>query len=68
MISKTDRNEELVALRDKNPQKWSFPKLATKYKISVMTAYEIYHREKAKENSRYKVPPSIARRYDYLEA
>lgn len=49
-LKNIDRNEELVALRDGNPLKYTFGFLAEKYRITKATAYEIYVREKARHN------------------
>ena len=43
---KLERNKKLVQLRDKNPKKYSFGKLAEIFNISRVWAYAIYTREK----------------------
>lgn len=67
MIPKEDRNEEIVALRDKNPRKWTYSRLAEKYGLSTITVWEIYNREKGREAGEYDVPPTIRKRYQYLK-
>lgn len=65
------RNRALVKRRDSDPIYWSFNRLGKKYKISSTTAFEIYHREKAKAavKSGYKIIPIgsyIASRYKQI--
>lgn len=43
---KLERNKRLVALRDKDPKKYSFSKLAEIFNISRVWAYAVYMREK----------------------
>lgn len=43
---KLERNKKLVQLRDKDPKKYSFSKLAELFNISRVWAYAIYMREK----------------------
>lgn len=64
MRNKQDRNEKLVELRDKDPKTYSFSKLGEIFRIKKETAYEIYHREKARTNG--KPNKYIARKYPAL--
>jgi len=63
----TDRNEEIVALRDSNPKKYSFGYLGKKYKKARSTIQEIYWREKAKMGDETALShPIVARKYPTL--
>ena len=50
------RNQELVKLRDEDPKKYYFRELGLIFRMDVSTAFEIYHREKAKKTKRAKRP------------
>jgi hypothetical protein len=45
---KKERNAQIVALRNKNPGKYSFGVLAEMFKIRKETVFEIYQRESAR--------------------
>jgi hypothetical protein len=47
--AKEERNKQLVELRNKNPRLYSYAKLSEIFKISRITAREIYEREKGKK-------------------
>ena len=66
MKANTKRNQQLVELRDKDPKKYPFRELAAIFRIDVSTAFEIYHREKAKENRRTKRPAFLMKKYPNL--
>ena len=66
---KEKRNNELVRLRDRDPRKWTFDALGEKYGIAPATAFEIYHREKARmasKKTKVPVPSFIAKKYPAL--
>lgn len=42
---KKKRNKKLIIMRVKNPNEWSFEKLARHFKINRVTAYQIYKRD-----------------------
>lgn len=67
---KSDRNRELVRKRDRNPKRWSFAALGAFYGIRPETAFEIYHREKArariKVGKKPKPPASLTGKYNYI--
>lgn len=43
---KVERNKQLVMLRKKNPEKYTFRELAKIFKIDVRAVWEIYQRDK----------------------
>ena len=49
---KLERNKRLVELRDKDPKKYSFSKLAEIFNISRVWAYAVYMREKEGKKKR----------------
>lgn len=63
MIPNTARNKKIVLLRDTDPDKWSIGKLAEEFGLTRPTIFEIYHREKAKENKNHKLPRSLQKKY-----
>jgi len=61
------RNKELVELRDKDPEKYSFGKLGKIFRITAATAHEIYHREKIKNSKgKRKIPLFLVKKYPTL--
>ena len=67
MKANTDRNEEIIALHDLNPKKYSFGVLAKKYRKTRPTIQEIYWREKAKLGDKKALShPMIRRKYPEL--
>lgn len=52
MKAKTERNEQIVSLRDSDPGVYSFGKLSEMFNISKQTAHEIYHLEKVRQEQR----------------
>lgn len=67
MKANTDRNEEIVALHDLNPKKYSFGVLAKKYCKTRPTIQEIYWREKAKLGDKKALAhPMVRRKYPEL--
>ena len=62
-----DRNQELFQKRFYDPR-WTFKRLAHFYHVAESTAFEIYHREKAKKSRAEKSPVSrtIASNYPRL--
>ncbi len=67
MKANTDRNEEIVALRDLNPKKYTFGILAKKYRKTRPTIQEIYWREKAKLGDKKALAhPLVRRKYPEL--
>lgn len=50
--TKLERNKRLVELRDKDPKKYSFSKLAEIFNISRVWAYAVYMREKEGKKKR----------------
>lgn len=63
------RNSRLLRLRDGNPKRWTFEALGEKFKIKGSTAFEIYHREKARNagrSTKAPVPSFIAKKYPAL--
>lgn len=67
---KTERNLELMRKRDQNPKRWSFSTLGAFYGIKSSTAFEIYHREKARRSiNRGRsplIPASVAGKYLFI--
>ncbi len=66
MKANATRNQQLVELRDKDPKKYSFRELASIFRLNVSTAFEIYHREKAKKSKRAKRPAFLTKKYPRL--
>lgn len=52
MKANTKRNDEIVALHDLDPVKYSFGELAKHYNLAKATVHEIYIREKAKRGDK----------------
>lgn len=50
--AKSERNAQIVSLRDSNPKKYSFGVIGDIFKIKKETAFEIYQRETAKNKAR----------------
>lgn len=48
MLPKLERNSQLVELRDRDPKKYSFGKLASMFNIDKSWVFRIYIREKQK--------------------
>lgn len=46
--TKERRNKALISKRKTDPEKWSFRKLATHYKLDVATVYSIWKRDQEK--------------------
>lgn len=67
---KAERNIELMQKRDRNPKRWSFSELGKFYGIKTSTAFEIYHREKARKSiNRGRnpvIPASVAGKYLFI--
>ncbi|MCP6719753.1 MAG: hypothetical protein KJI72_00285 [Patescibacteria group bacterium] len=68
MKPKVNRNEEIVALHDHDPIKYSFGNLAKKYRnsktkkpLSKQTIYEIYIREKARRGNKSALNSSLVK-------
>jgi len=66
MKANATRNKQLVELRDKDPKQNSFRELARIFRINTSTAFEIYHREKAKKSKRAKRPQYLLKKYPKL--
>ena len=41
----TDRNNQLISLRNSNPKKYSYRKLAKIFKVDVARAWRIYNKK-----------------------
>jgi hypothetical protein len=65
MKPKTKRNDTIIALREKDPKKWSFDKLGEKFGLTKQTVFEIYHRERIKKGVGDK--NSITKKYSCLD-
>jgi len=48
MQPNTTRNKQIVQLRDKDPETYSFRELARIFRLKVSTVHEIYKRDKEK--------------------
>jgi hypothetical protein len=66
MKSNTNRNHQIVALRDKDPETYSYSVLADMFKLAKPTVFEIYHREKARESGKHELPVYILKKYPNL--
>ncbi len=62
MKANTERNEEIVALHDLNPEKYTFGTLAKKYGMARSSVQEIYWREKAKLGDKEALAHPLVRR------
>ena len=61
------RNNQIVALRNSNPKEYTYQKLADKFGVSVITIWEIYHREMARNNRKhYDAPNTLKKKYCFL--
>lgn len=69
-VKKDLRNKELVAKRDSDPKTWSFAALGAHFGIRPETAFEIYHREKARRKigrgAKPKSPRSVKSKYGFI--
>ena len=63
---KNHRSKEIVRRRDTNPRKWTFKTLGVHYNITPSTAFEIYHRTKARKESSGVLSKYISKKYPKL--
>lgn len=62
MKAKRDRNDEILALHDLNPKKYTLGFLAKKYGKSKATVQEIIVREKAKRGDKKALASALIKR------
>lgn len=66
MKSNNARNQQIVKLRDQDPEAYSYGILAEIFKLTKPTVFEIYHREKAKQQKKHALPVYILKKYPNL--
>jgi hypothetical protein len=66
MKSNNARNQQIVKLRDQDPETYSFSMLADMFKLAKPTVFEIYHRERAKKHGKKELPVYLLKKYPHF--